>query len=223
MRLVVLFSFCLNFSFGNKELIETVKTNNINKVKDFFENARKSGLKFNINEIFPRDSKVYRFETALSAAIDVRNGEIVEFLIEKNADVELEFLPRGANALTYAAYADKPAMVEVLVKNKADVNHKEITGESALMAAIFFGRLNMFEFLISSGSDYSSDVENYKKIYKWDPLQFVLYDGNREETVESVIARFEKSECVFVNCDDAPVIVHAERELEDDYGFVVLP
>jgi ankyrin repeat protein len=134
-------------------------------------------------------------------------------------------LPDGTTAVIEAAISNKLKMVQLLVKNKANVNHLMKNGRTPLTYAIIFGRLKLFELLLHSGSDYHSELERYKRIFSVDPTKINLWVVSRTLTVEDAIKKINDSEFVLVDScyenDEAPVLVGNERQSDDEAPVLV--
>jgi ankyrin repeat protein len=60
--------------------------------------------------------------------------EVVEFLIQKGADIEAKDND-GMTALMKASFMGRKEIVELLIQNGADVNQKNNNGQNAMMRA----------------------------------------------------------------------------------------
>jgi peptidoglycan/LPS O-acetylase OafA/YrhL len=59
----------------------------------------------------------------------------------------------GRPLVAWAALAENPPALELLVSNNADVNAAESSGNTPLHYAVFFGNASAFEYLVQHGSD----------------------------------------------------------------------
>jgi ankyrin repeat protein len=179
MRIFLLFCF-FNFSFET-ELIEAIFTNDLRKVQKVFENNPNT----NINQ-------VSHDVTALSTAILFRNPKIVQFLIEKNANVNLVFGDSCTALLTASSTNSSIEMIKILVLNKADVNHKAPRGRTPLANTLILNNLENFEFLLLSGANHVESFEHFENILDRDPKKVVLKNRKtgRSETAGNVVNMF---------------------------------
>ena len=85
----------------------------------------------------------------------VRQGsvEMASLLIEKGADVDEIEEVANQSALQLAVREKNQPLVEVLLKNKASVNKKDLFGISPLMSAVSLGLTKIAELLIQNGAD----------------------------------------------------------------------
>lgn len=91
--------------------------------------------------------------TALHNAMPEEEFEIIEYLIEKGADVEIQN-EDGVTPLHLAAFT-KTALI--LLEHGADINQKDNRGNTPLHAAVIAGEEHreMIKFLIDNGADAS--------------------------------------------------------------------
>jgi ankyrin repeat protein len=78
---------------------------------------------------------------------------IVELLLEKQADVNLVISSTGATPLLVAVADGHLAVVQVLVKGKADLNIQSKKGNSALMVAAKKEKVDILKYLLEAGAD----------------------------------------------------------------------
>lgn len=81
-------------------------------------------------------NQVSKMGTALMAAVVKGNNEMIEFLLQNKAKVDLTD-DNGTTALMYAAMFKNKAAVEMLLKNKANRTLKDKNGKTAFEFAVF--------------------------------------------------------------------------------------
>ena len=95
--------------------------------------------------------------TMLQAAASHGQLEVIEYLIRKGANVNLQ--NDGETRLLTAAYQGQSQVPEILIANGADINHKRFRGASALHEAVAnvsgenLGKIAVVETLLSHGID----------------------------------------------------------------------
>src|SRR5579871_3618048 len=136
----------------NQELIEAVQDRQVKEVRDFLAvgadaNARDRGsnaitFKGVFLDLLQRlrrgDShlKTYRGSTALELALGARpaNAEIATALLQKGADPNAMVIPEfGWRLLHWAVLDSSPELIQALLRAGANVNARDITGDTALM------------------------------------------------------------------------------------------
>lgn len=90
--------------------------------------------------------------TALRNAMSSQNYEIIKYLIEKGADIELISGTFGT-ALTYAVFENDIEMVKIIVEAGANVNARGNDGNTALHSTIWCSNYEIAKYLISKGAD----------------------------------------------------------------------
>ncbi|QKX62010.1 uncharacterized protein TRUGW13939_09166 [Talaromyces rugulosus] len=89
--------------------------------------------------------------------------EIVNFLIEKGADVNMPLQSgKYGSALVVAAYGEKLEIIEFLLQKGADINMQVQTGyySSALAAAAWSGKTEIVSFLVEKGADVNTILQD---------------------------------------------------------------
>ena len=123
-------------------LHEAVETGNIDQVKQ----AIAEGADVNQEDSASR--------SPLFLAASKGHAAVAVLLIEKGADVSMEYLLLGWRPLHVAANAGHLDVVEILIEHGADVNAAAgVTGKTPLHIAAERGRLPIVELLIAKGAD----------------------------------------------------------------------
>ncbi len=151
--------------FGNTPLTTAAGHGNLNVVKVFVDNGA------NLEPgICKRKSCISRGQTPLHAA-SWRNPEIMEYLIEQGADVNVQNLDGNA-PLHGAARSDSIRSVDVLCKNGGNVNIQNKKGITPLIIAI----KNYKPEIMNSLVKYKADVtiaDNFDRT----PLHYAAIAG----------------------------------------------
>ena len=103
---------------------------------------------------------------ALMCAVCVQSYEIVELLLNENAQVDLREHTFHATALLEAARGGNLLLVAKLVTNGANVNALDKDGDSALRLAARFGHTDVVKYLVEQGADTKHTYEG-KTARQW--------------------------------------------------------
>ena len=109
--------------------------------------------------------------TALTIAAQRKNVKVVRYLLEHAADPN-KVQPPGRTALEVA---ETPELTEVLLKAGADPNVKATDGDTPLMNAARWGRVEQAKLLLAAGAD-----PNVSTAYGMTPLMFTARGGYPE-------------------------------------------
>ncbi|KAL8724746.1 MAG: hypothetical protein Q9181_006693 [Wetmoreana brouardii] len=103
------------------------------------------------------------------------NLDIVQLLLDHNADVDIKATPRGdakerkfeggRTPLHWAAHKGHEDIVQLLIANKANVNAKNSTDRTPLQEALRYGHTSIAKILLASGA--SVDIRDNEH---WTPL-----------------------------------------------------
>lgn len=135
------------------------------------------------------------------------HNHVVEYLIEKNAKLELkDFL--GRTALMLATVNDNYEIVFMLLSNKADVNCQDNNGGTAIMmAAVGYDDLKMFKILLHFGADIDLQNNNGDTV-----LMFSICKNPIDDLVELII---NNTNDVNITNKDGSTAVMKACEIED--------
>ena len=131
-----------NKQLRNKQLLEAAKIGDIDRTK----NLIKHGADVNV-------TCKYKF-TALHLAVGRANLEIVQLLLEREADVN--HLNHWRTALQLAVFKGHPEIVKLLLAKGADVNITNKFGRTAVQIAANYGFADIVKTLVIAGSDVES-------------------------------------------------------------------
>ncbi|KAJ7483618.1 ankyrin repeat-containing domain protein [Mycena latifolia] len=118
----------------------------------------------------------------LAAASENGHEHVVQFLIQKGADVNTQGGQYG-NALQVASQNGHESVVHLLIKKGADVNAQGEPYENALQAACTYGHESVVQVLIKKGADINAQGGNYGNA-----LQVASVDGH-ESVVQLLIQK----------------------------------
>ena len=127
------------------ELIETITSNNVNKIKDLIKKGANVNARDGVGN------------TCLMLACDFNNFETVSFLLSKKANVDFvnQF---GYTALHFAVQKNDLKVVRLLINSSEAIvekmiNKKDDLGNTPLHLAIDSGNANVVDFLVKKGAD----------------------------------------------------------------------
>lgn len=99
----------------------------------------------------------------LSLAVVVNNKDMVEYLIEKGADVNAK-AGEDMTALIWAASESNFEMVKLLIEEGAKVNQQTKKGHTALHSAVLDDKIKMARILLEAGADPYIEDEKGKSV-----------------------------------------------------------
>lgn len=89
-----------------------------------------------ISTVSDINKRILQTETYLSLAISVGTPLIVELLLGKGANPNLNYSMQNSSPLIFAAYGGKDKIVKLLINYGADLNHIANDGATAVGAAL---------------------------------------------------------------------------------------
>ena len=127
------------------------------------------------------NKKDYSNYTPLHHASYYERPLIVEFLLANGAAVDPKQV--GRTPLHYACKEGSVKVVPILIRNKANVNAKDILGNTPLHYAIIQGYLEIVTMLVENGSDVNARTK--QKLFGWieghTPLGLAMdYSGSED-------------------------------------------
>ena len=150
--------------FGNKEAVQLLlDLSNVDHTHD--ESKTCADPHVHSNERF----------TALILASECGNQQIVELLLEKQVDPNVQNSENGVTALILASQFGHYQVVEILLKKGADPNIPTENGETALIFASMDGHCQVVEILLQKGAD-----PNIHDNVGWTPLIVASQCGNQQ-------------------------------------------
>ncbi|MHC1704799.1 MAG: ankyrin repeat domain-containing protein [Tenuifilaceae bacterium] len=175
----------------NKAFAASISTGNTSVIKRLLENGAE------INSV----CVVCYGQTAIQTAIEYSNFSLVNFLIEKNADLNVRNI-FGRTLLHSAAHTGNTDLAKSLIEKGLDVNAKDNDGATPLIYAASNGEYEMFKLLIEKGAEISIKENDGS-----DALLSAIQKGNSD------IVNFLLDKCCDINQtnnnEDTPLIIAA--------------
>lgn len=123
-----------------KSLLDLIKENNIEEIRDNIEN-------YDVNYIFYQNTP--NETTALIHAVYYERKEIVELLLKNKANVNIV----NYDNETALIYSNDIYISELLINNNANVNIQDNTGKTSLIHNIIKNNIDIIELLLESGAN----------------------------------------------------------------------
>jgi len=139
------------------KLESAIENNDLIQVQEFINNG-----------IYVDSILDFLNNTPLMLASILGRKEIVEFLLDKEADVNLTDI-EGNTALNIAASAEfsSPEIVELLINAGSDVNTVNSNGNTPLMRAALSNNKEIFKILLENNADKSIKNKDGKTVYEY--------------------------------------------------------
>jgi len=129
------------YTYNESSFVECAKKGDIEAAKLFLA----EGIDINaMNE---------RGQTALIRAAEYQRTEVVTFLLEKGADVDIVGGRYARTALMEAAGAGNTVIIKQLVEKGADINAKDHESSTPLFFACMYGHVEAVRLLIELGAN----------------------------------------------------------------------
>jgi ankyrin repeat protein len=158
---VLVFGFYLATYRDRELLFESASNGDLQKVKFLVEEK-----KISVN------AQIINKEPPIIAASMRGHWKVVDYLIEKNAKVNVKSKLDGLTPLHYAIKNDIFAVIQNAIKHGADINAKSAKGYTPIYLAMLHGCDNIVKYLIECGADIN--IENYKG--ETPLMRAILYD-----------------------------------------------
>ncbi|GJQ88686.1 hypothetical protein Trydic_g18299, partial [Trypoxylus dichotomus] len=160
----------------------------------------------------PNSNDDWHFCSILELAIETKNENVVRIFLNHKADVNAIY--EGSTPLTHAVKVSTRAIVELLLRNGADVNYADGYDMTSLMYAIENERSkDIFQLLLN----FNADV-NFENKYGETPLGMAI-KGNKLEIIEILLQNGGRVDRV--DSSGWTLLIHAVQR-EDDYAVQVL-
>lgn len=104
--------------------------------------------------------------TAFHWAMDSKNTEMVDWMIDDGANMEATDYNGWTPLLRVAAVGGSPEVTRLLLRRGASVSCKDKDGKTPLMIAVINGHTSMVEQLLKKGADASVKNEYGKSAYE---------------------------------------------------------
>ncbi len=98
--------------------------------------------------------------TKLMIAVELEDLNLINELISNGADVNIKNNRQETSAHLSAEYNDSAAVLKILQKNGADLNAKDIVGDTPMDKAISNNNFTSFKYLLKQGIGFNN-VNNY--------------------------------------------------------------
>uniref|UniRef100_A0A674BS91 Kinase D interacting substrate 220 n=1 Tax=Salmo trutta TaxID=8032 RepID=A0A674BS91_SALTR len=138
----------------------------------YVEEDNVPAIKAHLDKFKEVDSRSENGQTSLMVASEQGSIEIVQELIRRGANVNLDDVDCWT-ALISAAKEGHVEVVKELLANNASLEHRDMGGWSALMWASYKGRVEVTQLLLEKGA--SPNITGQVSTHHWSCVQFVLY------------------------------------------------
>ncbi|EKV57992.1 ankyrin repeat-containing protein [Brachyspira hampsonii 30446] len=190
-----------SLSYTDEEIIDLIKMGDLETIKKLIE-SKSLDVNYNL------DIDEYSKSTPLIKAIEYKQTDIINYLLENNADVNLTLgystplteamydeelvrklidlgadinLPTELTGFTpLMASLHNIAIAELLIEKGADIEAKDDDGINALVYASTYNNEEMVKFLLEKGADANTvcEIENEHTDISSTPLMNAAYRGN---------------------------------------------
>ena len=132
----------------------------------------------NLDVNYNLDIDEYSKSTPLIQAIKYKQTDIINYLLENNADVNLKEELTGFTPLMASLH--DITITELLIEKGADIEAKDDDGINALVYASTYNNEEMVKFLLEKGADANTvcEIENEHTDIASTPLMNAAYRGN---------------------------------------------
>ncbi|CAM4644457.1 unnamed protein product [Leuciscus chuanchicus] len=162
----------------------------IQSLFSYVEEENLSAIKAHLDKYREVDTRSENGQTALMVASEQGSLEIVQELIRRGANVNLDDIDCWT-ALISAAKEGHTGVVKELLENNANVEHRDMGGWSALMWAAYKGRVEVAHLLLEKGAN--PNITGQYSVY---PIIWAAGRGHAE-IVQLLLQHGAK-----VNCSD---------------------
>jgi ankyrin repeat protein len=101
--------------------------------------------------------------STIDIAIKFKREDIIQFCVERGMDVNISHRKSGITPILLAACFNNTSIVELLLKNGADINALDGSGMSAKDYALKLGQKKIVNFLDSKGAKYNRNRKEAEK------------------------------------------------------------
>ncbi len=129
-------------------LIQACKYGDINILKYFFNNTSDLNIDLIYYEVYNKKS------TMLLYSVEYEHLDIVEYLLENGADVNLSN-QSGITPLMRAILTKNIDLIKCILKYDIDINKTDNNGETALVKAAIFDDIEITKLLVGNGANTS--------------------------------------------------------------------
>ena len=135
-------------------LLQACRDRNFDEIKKFIAKGADVNGKCSAM-VKDRKTGRFRLETSnlLIETIKSKRPDVAVFLIENGSDVNQQN-SEGVSPLMFAImWTPDPKFIDFLIKHKAKLEHKDISGNTPLSGAVAMGRKDVVKVLLNSGAD----------------------------------------------------------------------
>lgn len=159
------------YSYTDKEIISFIESGDLETIKKLIE-SKSLDVNYNL------DIDEYSKSTPLIQAIKYKQTDIINYLLENNADINLKEELTGFTPLM-ASFHDI-TITELLIEKGADIEARNVDGINALVYAVSLNDEEMVKFLLEKGADANTvcEIENEHICMPPTPLMNAVYNGN---------------------------------------------
>ena len=159
------------YSYTDKEIISFIESGDFQTIKKLIE-SKSLDVNYNL------DIDEYSKSTPLIQAIKYKQTDIINYLLENNADVNLKEELTGFTPLMASLH--DITITELLIEKGADIEAKDDDGINALVYASTYNNEEMVKFLLEKGADANTvcEIENEHIDISPTPLMNAAYRGN---------------------------------------------
>ncbi|XP_067650463.1 ankyrin repeat domain-containing protein 50-like [Haliotis asinina] len=159
--------------------------------------------------------KAKRGEVPLMTAAYNGHSDVVDFLVNKGADVS-QLDDNDCNVLHWACRGGHVGMVKHLVSEyTVDVNGKAKMGKVPLMTAAYFGDRDVFDVLVSVGANVSQIDDNGDSILRW------ACAGGHVNMVKHLVSEYRLDVNRKGKSGKTPLIIAAQRGWRNVFKVLV--
>uniref|UniRef100_UPI003F4B25E1 ankyrin repeat domain-containing protein n=1 Tax=Brachyspira catarrhinii TaxID=2528966 RepID=UPI003F4B25E1 len=187
------------YSYTDEEIVSFIESGDLETIKKLIE-SKSLDVNYNLGDEYSKS-------TPLIKAIEYKQTDIINYLLENNADVNLTLgystplteamydeelvrklidlgadvnLPAQSGFTPLMASHNNIAIAELLIEKGADIEAKDDYGINALVYASSDENEEMVKFLLAKGADANTvcEIENEDMVISPTPLMNAAYNGN---------------------------------------------
>lgn len=146
------------------------------------------------------------FLTPLMSAVLYNNKEMMQLLLDHNADVNLPIIDTGGTPLTQATSLCRYEMMQILIDNGANVNHERKDSVTPLSIALKIGDLYSIAILLNAGAVLYKDGARILDVSEDSSVNNFLNETERNvetrlEEIQNITAQILPEEISIDNID----------------------
>ena len=158
------------YSYTDEEIISFIESGDLETIKKLIE-SKSLDVNYNLGDKYSKS-------TPLIQAIKYKQTDIINYLLENNADLNLKEELTGFTPLMASFH--NIAIAELLIEKGADIEARNVDGINALVYAVSLNDEEMVKFLLEKGADANTvcEIENEHIYMPPTPLMNAVYNGN---------------------------------------------